>query len=310
VPDAPAALDSPPSRSGEAAPEKRILARHRFEYFALRVAVGLLRALPLETGVWLAGQIGRAIGPRLKRHRRAESQLSQLIPAYDEATRRRLLEAMWRHLGETFAESLQLDRLHAAPDRIVLNAQCRVILQRTIAEGGVIACAHLGNWEAAAIPLTAAGARHAGVYRKLANPLSEAYFLRLRSPFYPSGLFPKGQSAARALMRQSREGGSVGLMADLRERDGVRVPFFGRLAPTTPMPAMLARQFQRPLFAVALIRTARCRFEMQAVEIEVPRSGDRAEDMRVAMSGVQAAFEVWIRRWPEQWMWAHRRFET
>jgi KDO2-lipid IV(A) lauroyltransferase len=216
---------------------------------------------------------------------------------------------MWRHLGETFAESLQLDRLAAAPDRIVLNAQCQAILRRTIAEGGIVACAHLGNWEAATIPVAAAGARHAGVYRKLANPLSEAYLLRLRSPYFASGLYPKGQSAARALMRQSREGGSVGLMADLRERDGVLVPFFGQLAPTTPMPAVLARQFARPLFAVALVRTGRCRFEMQAAEIEAPRSDDRTEDVRAATASVQAAFEVWIRRWPEQWMWAHRRFE-
>ena len=310
MPDAPAALSSPPSRGGEAAPETTIRTRHRLEYLALRAAAGLLRALPLEAGVWLAGQIGRAIGPRLKRHRRAERQLSDLIPAYDKAARRRLLAAMWRHLGETFAESLQLDRLAAAPDRIILDASCRDILARTIAEGGVIACAHLGNWEAATIPLAAAGARHAGVYRRLANPLSEAYFLRVRAPYFVSGLFPKGQSAARALMRQSRDGGSVGLMADLRERDGVRVPFFGRLAPTTPMPAMLARQFARPLFAVALIRTSRCRFAMQAVEIEVPRSGDRVEDVRAATSAVQAAFEIWIRRWPEQWMWAHRRFEN
>jgi KDO2-lipid IV(A) lauroyltransferase len=304
VPATPAPLDSPPS-----GPETRILARHRFEYLALRAAAGLLRALPLESGVWLAGQIGRAVGPRLKRHRRADSQLSQLIPAYDAPARRRLLVAMWRHLGETFAESLQLDRLAAEPERIVLDAQCRVILQRTLAEGGVIACVHLGNWEAATLPLAAAGARHAGVYRKLANPLSEAYFLRLRSPYFASGLFPKGQSAARALLRQSRQGGSVGLMADLRERDGVRAPFFGRPAPTTPMPALLARQFARPLFAVALIRTARCRFEMQAVEIEVPRSDNRDEDLGVATARVQAAFEGWIRRWPEQWMWAHRRFE-
>ncbi len=300
---------SPPASQPADIRATRVHARHRLEYFALRVGVGLLRALPLEIGVGLAGTIGRAVGPLLKRHRRAERQISALMPGFAAAERRRILTAMWGHLGETFAEGLQLDRLAAAPYRIVLDERCRAILRRTIAEGGIIACAHLGNWEAATIPVAAAGARHAGVYRKLANPLADAYLLRLRAPYIASGLFPKGRSAARALMRQARDGGSVGLMADLRESDGVRVPFFGALAPTTPMPAMLARVFARPLFAVALVRTARCRFEMQAVEIEVPRSVDRDKDIRVATAGVQAAFEAWIRRWPEQWMWAHRRFD-
>jgi KDO2-lipid IV(A) lauroyltransferase len=76
------------------------------------------------------------------------------------------------------------------------------------------------------------------------------------------------------------------------------------------MPAMLARKFARPLFAVALVRTARARFQMQAIEVAVPKSDDREEDARIATAAVQAAFEVWIRQWPEQWTWAHQRFDS
>ena len=306
---APAPPSPPPAARLAAVETVGVRLKHRFEYLALRAASALLHALPLELGVGIAGAVARVVGPRLKRQRRAEAQMAALMPAFDKAARRRAILAMWGHLGETFAEGLQLDRFAAAPDRIVLDGPRQAVLRRTVAEGGIVACAHIGNWEAATIPVAAAGGRHAGVYRKLTNPLSDAYLLRLRSPFFSAGLFAKGQSAARALMRQSREGGSVGLMADLREGDGVRVPFFGRLAPTTPMPATLARQYARPLFAVALIRTARCRFEMQAVEIAVPRTQDRADDILVATASLQAVFEGWIRRWPEQWMWAHRRFD-
>ena len=101
MPDAPAPLSSSPWLRGETLVKIAVFLQHRLEYFALRAAAGLLRALPLETGVRLAGQVGRVIGPRLKRHRRADRQLAQLLPDYDEAARRRLLEAMWRQIGET-----------------------------------------------------------------------------------------------------------------------------------------------------------------------------------------------------------------
>jgi KDO2-lipid IV(A) lauroyltransferase len=131
----------------------------------------------------------------------------------------------------------------------------------------------------------------------------------MRAPYFASGLVAKGNAAARGLLRQARQGGSIGMMADLRDLEGVAVPFFGRLAPSTPAPATLARQFQRPLFAAALVRVGASRFKMQAVEIEVRRSADRAGDVRDATAAMQAVFEGWIRRWPEQWMWAHRRYE-
>ena len=76
------------------------------------------------------------------------------------------------------------------------------------------------------------------------------------------------------------------------------------------MPAMLARQYRLPLFAVCLVRVGPARFRMEACEIEVSRTGDRAADIGAATAQTQRVFEAWIRQWPEQWMWAHRRYDT
>ena len=289
---------------------RRVLGlRRRLEYAALRGFAVAMRALPLEFGSCFCGWLWGAFAPHLSRQRRADRHLAAMMPELSAAERQRILLAMWRNLGQTFAEALQLDRIAAEPDRIELDARCREIVRRTVAEGGIVAGAHLGNWEAGAAPFAAAGGRHVGVYRSMTNPLVEVYFLKIREPYYKGGLLAKGDGAARGLARQARQGGPILQMADLRDETGVPAPFFGRLAPSTPAPAMLARRFGRPLFAVAIVRVATCRFRMQAVEIEVPRSGDRAADIRNATAKIQSTFEGWIRRWPEQWMWARNRYE-
>jgi KDO2-lipid IV(A) lauroyltransferase len=282
---------------------------HRLEYAALRGFVAIMRVLPLEVASCFNGWLWGALAPHLSRQRRADRHLTAMAPELSAAERRRILLAMWRNLGQTFIEAMQLDRIAAEPDRIELDAPCREIVRRTVAEGGIVAGAHLGNWEAGAAPFAAAGGREVGVYQSVTNPLVDAYLFKVRAPYYKGGLLAKGDGAARGLARQARQGGPILQMADLRDETGVPVPFFGRLAPSTPAPAMLARRFGRPLFAVVLLRVATCRFRMQAVEIEVPRSADRAADIREATAKIQSAFEGWIRRWPEQWMWAHGRYE-
>jgi KDO2-lipid IV(A) lauroyltransferase len=299
-----------PSPAPRSTTSPLILIRQRYEYGLLRVGVAVARALPLEIGARVNGWMWSAVARHLSRHRRADRHLNAMWPELSPAERRRILLSMWRHLGATFIEGLQIDRIACEPDRIELDAACRAILRRTVEEGGIIACVHLGNWEAATAPLAAAGARHLGVYRSVGNPLIDAYIRRLRAPYFSSGLVAKGHAAARGLLRQARQGGSIGMMADLRDLGGVAVPFFSRPAPSTPAPATLARQFGRPLFAVALVRVAASRFKMQAVEIEVRRSADRAGDVRDATAAIQATFEGWIRRWPDQWMWAHRRYDA
>ena len=283
--------------------------RRWLEYVAVRGFVAVMRVMPLEAASRFSGWLWGALAPHLSRQRRADSHLAAMMPELSAAERKQILIAMWRNLGQTFVEAMQLDRIAAEPDRFELDASCREIVRRTATEGGIVACAHLGNWEAAAAPFAAAGARVVDVYRPVANPFLNAYLLKLRAPYFAGGLLAKGDRAARDLARHARRGGPIGHMADLRDDAGVPVPFFGRLAPSTRAPAALARRFGRPLFALVLVRVATCRFRMHAIEIEVPHSADRTADVRTATAKIQAAFEGWIRRWPEQWMWAHNRYE-
>ena len=277
------------------------------EYAAYRAVVALIRALPLETASDLMAAIWRAVAPRLKRHRRALAHLALAFPEKTPQERERIAREMWGHLGRTFAETFHLDAL-AAQDRVVMESAEQL---RVVREGGpyVMCQMHMGNWELTAALSTRLARPIAGVYQPLSNPLVDAHLLALRAPGYPLGLYPRSAGTLRRLMKIAQGGGSLGFMADLREGAGVAVPFFGRPADTNLAPALIARQFGLKLYAVRVRRKPGVRFEVRAEPVAVPVTDDRDADVLAATAAVQAQFEAFVRETPEQWMWAHRRWD-
>ena len=279
------------------------------EYAAFRIVRGLVRSLPLGVASRVGAASWRWLAPLNKRHGRAARQLRKAYPERDAAWRRRVLAGMWSNLGATFVEGFLLDRLLDAPDRfeIALSPEVEAILSES-KRGVVLASLHTGNWEVAVWPLVRQGLAPAGIYRPARNPLVDRDIRALRGGLYPAGLLPKGSTAARSAMRIVAGGGLVSIMADLRERKGVAVQFFGRTAPSTPFPAMVARHTGAPLVAGRVVRTGAARFRIEAQAVPVSRTAARLEDIEATTRALHQVFEGWIREHPEQWMWGHRRW--
>ena len=89
----------------------------------------------------------------------------------------------------------------------------------------------------------------------------------------------------------------------------MRVPFFGREAWSNPFPALIARSQGLPLYAARVRRLPDQRFSLRIEPVEVPNTGDRDADVRAATANLQLQFEAFVREAPEQWMWAHRRWD-
>ena len=277
------------------------------EYAAYRTVAFLISALPVETASNLMAALWRAVAPRLKRHKRALANLALAFPEKSPQELERIAREMWGHLGRTFAETFHLDAI-ARQDRITMESAEEL---RVVREGGpyVMCQMHMGNWEITAGLATRLARPIAGVYQPLSNALVEADLYRRRAPLYPLGLYPRSSATLRKLMKIAQGGGSLGFMADLREGAGVAVPFFGRPADTNVAPALIARMFGLKLYALRVVRKPGVRFEVRVEPVEVPVTSDRDSDVFAATAAVQAKFEAFARETPEQWMWAHRRWD-
>jgi Kdo2-lipid IVA lauroyltransferase/acyltransferase len=281
--------------------------RLRLEYLGFRVLQAGARATPLEIASRLSGLAWRLVAPRLYRQERALKNLALAYPELSLDERKKLAADMWENLGRTFAESFHLKRI-VAEGRIRFEPDASF---DEIARGGpfVVCGLHLGNWEIVASAGKRMGAPLTGVYQRLSNPYVDAETHKLRAFLYEGGLLPKAPVTARALLRKAQEGGYPAFLADLRDDRGAKVPFFGRPARSNTFPALLARTTGLPLYAGAAFRLPDVHFVIRIVPVPVPATNDRAADAIAATAALQRQFEAFIREAPEQWMWAHRKWD-
>jgi KDO2-lipid IV(A) lauroyltransferase len=292
----------------------------RLEYGLLRLIVGLVRILPLETATGLSARAWRFLAPRVnpKRQARALANLAIAFPEKSEAERLAICMAHWENLGRVMAETMQIDRLIQDPTRI------RIVSDRLFGRyknklGPAIGVSlHMGNWELSIWPFVEARANPAAVYRSVNNPYIDSYLRWQRRDLYPGGLFGRGkvegehgdnQKTARILTDFVRTGGRLGLVCDLYDRTGLPVPFFGQDARTQAIGAMIARRVGSRIWMSCCRRVGTSsRFEIEIKELRVPRTKNISDDVRWIMVEMQKQFETWVRETPEQWMWSNRRW--
>jgi KDO2-lipid IV(A) lauroyltransferase len=294
--------------------------RQRVEYAGLRLIAAAIRMLPLDVGANVSGRLWRLFAPFNRRHKRALANLAIAFPEKSPGERRAIARAMWENLGRVMAETMQIDRVIAEPDRIQLEPGTeRVFARYKDKMGSAIGVTlHMGNWELAAWPMTVAGNNPAAVYRSVNNPYVDRYLRGLRGDLYPGGLLGKGrvngsreegQKTARLITDFVRRGGRLGLVCDLYDRTGIPVPFFGKPAPSVAIAGMIARRVGARIWLSRCLRLGRqSRFTIELKELKVPRTASAADDVTWVTAAMQRQFEAWIRENPEQWMWSNRRW--
>lgn len=292
----------------------------RAEYAMLRMVVGAVRLLPLDVATAGSAWCWRVLAPWIsaKRHARALSNLKIAFPEKTDAERLAIARAHWENLGRVMAETMQLDRIIREPERIkIANAEVFARYRNKLGPAVGVSL-HMGNYELAIWPLTLAGANPAAVYRSVNNPYVDQFLRDQRKDMYPGGLFGRGkvegdhgdtQKTARLITDYVRKGGRLGIVCDLFDHTGIPVPFFGKPAKTQAIAAMIARRVGARIWMARCIRIGTgTNFEIELKELRVPRTANQSDDVKAAMTEMQAQFEAWVREHPEQWMWSNRRW--
>ncbi|MGD9762243.1 MAG: lysophospholipid acyltransferase family protein [Candidatus Binatia bacterium] len=313
------AADSAPRRDGDRGPEAegKPTATDWLEYAVLRTAVGFFGLLPrgcaLRAGAFL-GELfyvlhrrGRAIGLR---------NLAIAFPNRGPAEHRAILRASARNLGRLGAEICHLPALTPETVRRFVapadSAAWHAALDRAARTGGVILTAHLGNWELLAYVHGLLGYPITLVHRPMRNALVDAYITQMRAAAGTVSLSKK--NAAKAALYALRRRQLLAIPADQNQtrRYGVFVDFFGLPACTTAGPSRMAMLSGTPLLPVFLVRDGESDQHRILVlpDIELVHTGDREADVLTNTQRCTAVIEDMLRRYPEQWIWFHKRWNT
>ncbi len=286
--------------------------KHRIEYALLRTVAAVLGPLGLRR----AGAIGARIAllgywPLRIRRGVVTRHINACFPERSDAERRALVRESYEHLGRVGMESILLSRLgpesmHALFERV--DGWDAIERARALGHGTVLVAGHLGNWELSGAYLSTLGLPVAAVAKRQVNPLADAFVNRTRRRLGMTVVYD--DEAVRRLPRLLKEGFGLGLISDQAGLGAATfVPFFGRPARTPRGPAVFALRFEAPLIFVCAARQPSGQYVLHLEEVEVSRTGDLEADVDVNTARFTAVLERWVRRYPGQYLWAHRRWK-
>jgi len=288
--------------------------RYRLEAAAVAVVATVARILPRRVLFGFGEILGGMWAALDGRHRRiAADNLRQAFPDWDEARILSVARGVYLHFAKTVLDVLWMDRLSVDEMMDFADVEGRQYFEAAVASGrGVILpTGHIGNWEFQGVAVKEQWRSIGVIARPLDNPLLDARLDAFRS---------KGGNAViskrRALsdtLRIIRGGGGVAVLVDqnVQAKDGIFVDFFGRAACTTTVAAAIAVKTGCILLPGYCPRMPDGRYKLiYGPPIEWQPSGSREKDIRELTQRITSVIEGWVREWPEQWLWIHRRWKT
>jgi len=182
---------------------------------------------------------------------------------------------------------------------------------RAEGNGVLYLTAHFGNWELSSFAHGIYGHPVSFIVRELDNPLVDRLINRYRE--MGGGRAIEKRDAARAVLRTFRQGGGVGILCDqnMLPAEGVFVDFFGIPACTTTAPARFARKSGAAIIlGLAVWDEKLKKYRLRFERIRWIRREDPDEEILVNTQNFVRLLESYVRRYPEQWLWVHRRWKT
>ncbi|MCK4271345.1 lysophospholipid acyltransferase family protein [bacterium] len=289
-------------------------ARYRLEYWVARAFAALIRLLPLRVG-WLVGAaLGQLVFSVLRIRRQVT--LNNLRHAFSGSHDKREIVKIgarcYRNLGRGLVEFCRFPMLNRENLGQMLEIEglehCHHALVR--GKGIIILSAHFGSWEFLGPAFTLNGFPVDMFARTQRNPLADELLSRQRRGLGAEII--RTSRTPRGVVRSLRHNRLVVILTDQDGgRDGVFVPFMGRLASTSRGAARFAMETGAAILICFVIRQPRGPNRLVIdPPMEIPRTGDREADLLAILQIYTRRLESYVKTYPDQWFWPHRRWKT
>ncbi len=256
---------------------------------------------------WLAFTLGI-------RKKVAQENLQRAFPELSQTERDEIARGAYRTMARVVIESLDSHEHEGTwweSEPAVVGDWPALEQALLDGRGALIVTAHFGNWERTGKMLLRRGVR----LNALVRPLKGALNTRIvdnRLAARCGLIYPKGAVQNIIAALGQNEGVMMLLDQSLRADKALFVPFFDRPASTTPAMALAAERTGAPVFVVMGVRDESGRRQRLEIEGPIPRpEGVDGEAARLEhTAAVTRVLERFIRRYPDQWLWLHRRWKV
>lgn len=294
---------------------KRSTFRDLFEFIPAWSLLKVLGLLPRGGAIFFGKQIARVayyLHGRLRRV--AHRNLTLAMPELDLAQRRAIVKAVFINLGRLLGEFSQFPKItrQNIPELVEYDGFENYKRASQRGRGVLMLTGHIGAWELCAFAQGVYGHPLSFLVRPLDNPLLDRMIRRYRE-LSGNRTIDKNK-AVRPVLEILRSGQDVGLLIDVNTLadQGVFCDFFGIPACSTTGLAVFALRADAPVVPGFLIwderlKKHRLRFEP---EVTLIRTGDFKEEIAINTAWFTKVIEDYARRYPDQWLWVHKRWQT
>ncbi len=290
---------------------KRI--RFYFEYILFLFFKLMVKVLPFSYLAKLSDIVSSAVYPLMKR--RKKYGIKNIEIAFKESSdefKKNLLKKSYSNFLKVILETMKFnsadDFIKKRVKRISLETAKNALEK---GKGVIFVTAHLGNFDYGAVVTgKILNTKINVVTRKLDNPLLERWAKRWRESEKNRVIYKK--NSAVKLLRALKRGESIGIVVDQNQtaRDGIFVDFFGIKASTTPAPAYFHLKTGAPIVPVFCVEEKDGYHLYSLEEIHLNGESDEKERIREITEKINRVLEREIKKYPEQWFWFHRRWNT
>jgi KDO2-lipid IV(A) lauroyltransferase len=289
--------------------------RENLEFWLVWVVARTLGWMPRGWARVLAGGLAWSvywIDARLRRvgHR----NLEMALPALSAPERDRIVRGVFRHLGWQLVEFCRMTRYTPENTRHWIRTEGleHYLAAKARGKGVLVVTGHLGAWELSSFYHSLMGYTMCMVARPLDNRRLDRFVNCIRC-LHGNRVLPKDEFA-RGLLRAMRAGQTVGLLMDtnMTPPQGVFVDFFGMQACTASGVARVALKTGAAVLpGFMLWEPKEGKYVLHfGAELNFKRSGNFEQEILAATQQCAHLTEDWIRRYPDQWLWIHRRWKT
>lgn len=285
------------------------------QYGLARSVLGFLGVLPRAVGYRLGDAIAWIAYMLARRQRNVGMQnLRMAMPELSDAERDRIIREVFRNLGRLLIEFGHFPELKrdTIPELVEYDGLENYLEARRRGKGVLCLTAHIGAWELCSFAHSVYGFPMKFLARPIDNPLVDQLITRYRT-CAGNGVIDR-RGAARNILKALSNNEAVGLLIDQNttRSEGVFADFFGVPAATTPGLATLALRTGAAVIP-CYIRWDQGRGRHIAhvdPPLELVDTGNREADVIANTEMFNRILEDFVREFPEQWLWIHRRWKT
>ncbi|WP_333804557.1 lipid A biosynthesis lauroyl acyltransferase [Sulfurospirillum sp.] len=177
-------------------------------------------------------------------------------------------------------------------------------------KGVIFQTAHYGNWELMSLAVGAKFGPISIIGRELDSCAMNSILEKNRQRFNVTLLDKKG--AMRGILKALKNGESVGLLVDQNtaEKEGVLIPFFGKLVRHTPAAAQFAKKTDCIIIPAFMTTQDHEHFDLTFYDPILPPLDDSEQSLIDSIQAQANITQRTIEKKPDEWFWFHRRWKN